>query len=125
MKKLIAVIMITVGLIIGLSFGTQQSQASWFENGHLNGNFYARNATNLVIARKTVPVFKYRTGTCEANNQRAFYGYLHKGSKVFASGYSMSTGGVWIIKSKHQYYHNSRTFFAVGNTTHYWYHRLN
>lgn len=125
MNKLIAVIMMTFGLVIGLGYGTQQSQASWFKNGHLNGNFYANEATNLVVSRKTVPVFKYRTGTCEANNRRTFYGYLHKGSKVFASGYKMSTGGVWIIKSKRVYYHNSRTFFAVGNTNHSWYRRLN
>lgn len=90
---------------------------------YLNGNEYASTAHTLVKARKRVPVYKVRTGNCEANNHFSFYKYLKKGSKVYASRYFMSTGG-WVIKSSHVYYHNSRTFFLIPDNQGHWYTKL-
>lgn len=90
---------------------------------YLNGNEYAAEAHTLVKAIKRVPVYKIRTGNCEANNHFSFYKYLNKGSKVYASQYFMSTGG-WVIKSSHVYYHNSRTFFLIPDDQGHWYSKL-
>ena len=98
-----------------IGFTQGKAQASY-----LNGNDYAATATKSVIARKTVRVYKVRTGDCEANNRFSFYGYLHKGSRVHRSQWFMSTGG-WIIKSPHKYYHNKRTFFLVAKGN--WYYK--
>jgi hypothetical protein len=87
---------------------------------YLNGNDYAREATHLVTAKKTVRVYKIRTGNCEANNRWTFYKYIHKGSRVYASHWLMSTGG-WIVKSKNVYYHNPRTFFLIAKSN--WYYK--
>lgn len=108
----------TLSLIVGFVTVHTTAHASYY----LNGNDYAREATHLVTARKTVPVYKVRTGNCEAKNHFTFYKYLRRGSRVYSSPYFMSTGG-WIIKSKNLYYHNSRTFFIIPNNNHHWYYK--
>ncbi|MTV81327.1 hypothetical protein [Secundilactobacillus folii] len=110
-----------ISAIAVLSFGTGLTISNTdAKASYLNGNDYAREATHLVTAKKTVRVYKIRTGNCEANNHWSFYKYLHKGSRVYASQYFMSTGG-WIIKSKNIYYHNHRTFFLVASG--HWYYK--
>ncbi|MFT8401005.1 MAG: hypothetical protein ABF679_07070 [Lentilactobacillus diolivorans] len=108
-KYLILLTTLALGLLFfAMPIGTNAA--------YLNGNGYAREATHLVRARKAVRVYRVTTGNSEASNRFHFAGYLHKGSKVFASGYLMSTGGGRVIKSKYRYYHNYRTFFFVfGN----------
>lgn len=117
-RKIIMLSIATVSLGIGLAASRTDAHANYY----LNGNEYAQEATRFVTVRKTVSVYKIKTGNCEANNHWTFYKKLHKGSKVRISRWFMSTGG-WIIKSKKYYYHNSRTFFIVPTGNGHWYYK--
>ncbi|MCP9331885.1 hypothetical protein [Lentilactobacillus hilgardii] len=92
-------------------------------NSYLSGNAYAKEATYHIKAKKTVPVYKVRTGKDEAQNTQKLAFHFHKGSKAYISRWQMSTGG-WIIVSKHKYYHTSRTFFLVPTGLGKWYQKI-
>lgn len=88
-----------------------------------SGNAYAKEATYHIKAKKTVPVYKVRTGKSEAQNTQKLAFHFHKGSKAYISRWQMSTGG-WIIVSKNKYYHTSRTFFLVPTGLGKWYQKI-
>lgn len=107
------------GTVTALPIQSSTVQAS----SYLSGNSYAKKATRYVKVTKKMPVYKVKTGKYEATNKFTRYGSVKKGSKVYISKWLMSTGGVWVIKSK-KYYHNKRTFFVVPGTKANWYKKI-
>lgn len=109
------------GIVLGLTLvglSTTPVQASY-----LSGNSYAAMANRRVKITRSVRVYRVHTGQSEATNHFTYVGKVHKGAKVKISNWLMSTGSVWVIKSAHKYYHNSRTFFVVSAKGHHWYHK--
>ena len=117
-RRLVTIIATLLGLIGIFKFNSQPANASY-----LNGNDYAKMATRYVRVTKSMPVYRCKTGNCEANNRFHRYGTLKKGTKVYISRWLMSTGSCWVIKS-HKYYHNRRTFFAGPGMKVNWYKRI-
>lgn len=113
MKKRNISLALLLALVFVVLFPTN-AQASKY----LSGNSYAKEAKTHVIAKKTVKVYKVKTGTYEAKNIAYNYGTIKRGTAFYRSGYLMSTGG-YIVKSG-KYYHNSRTFFIVPQTNANW-----
>ena len=114
-KFLVAALFI---LFLGLGINHKNIQASY-----LNGNNYAAMATRHVKVTKNMPVYRIKTGKYEAQNRFYRYGSIKKGTKLYISRWIMSTGGVWVIKSKN-YYYNHRTFFVVSGMKANWYKRI-
>lgn len=108
---------ICIALILALffiMFVPSNAQASKY----LNGNSYAKEAKIHVIAKKTVKVYRIKTGKYEAANRVYYYGKITKGTALYRSEYLMSTGG-YVVKSG-KYYHNNRTFFIVPQYNSSW-----
>lgn len=116
-KKIIFLLssILLIFAFLGISNKTQAS--------YLNGNSYARKATRHVRVTKTMHVYRCHTGKYEAANRFYSSGKVKKGTKLYISRWIMSTGGVWVIKSR-KYYHNRRTFFVVPGMKANWYKRI-
>lgn len=120
-NKKLFIIFTTLLLILGflgLNSKNQNVKASY-----LNGNSYASMATRHVVVTRRMPVYKCRTGKCEAANRFHRNGSVRKGTKLYISRWLMSTGSCWVIKSR-RYYHNRRTFFVVPGRKANWYRRI-
>lgn len=109
---------VTACAFAGVSLAPTVAHASY-----LSGYGFANSATHLVRAKETVPVIRFTTGTCVATTHTHFYKYLHKGSKVYASGCAQDIGG-WVIRSSSIYHAGPRTFYTVPSNHHGWYEKI-
>ncbi|WP_308555450.1 hypothetical protein [uncultured Lactobacillus sp.] len=118
-KRIIVLLIMILGFA-GIFTATNSNKV---QASYLSGNNYASLATRHVVVTRTMPVYRCKTGHCEAENRFYHAGHAHKGTKIYISRWLMSTGGVWVIKGG-KYYHNHRTFFVVPGSRANWYQRI-
>ena len=86
--------------------------ASPVQASYLSGYEYGDAANKKVVVTKSMPVYRIKTGSCEAKNRFYAAGKVKKGTVLYRSQWFMATGCGWVIKNS-QYKPGKRRFYFV------------